>query len=634
MADENYKRKLTAILSADVAGYSRLMGDDEVATVSTLKTNRNLITDKVQAFNGRVVDSPGDNLLAEFRSIVDAVSCAVAIQEGLRAENDNLPENRKMNFRIGVNLGDVIQDGDRIYGDGVNIAARIEGLSDPGGVAISGTAFDNVRNKLDCGYQFSGEHVVKNIANPVRVYKILTDPECAGKVIGEKRFLGRMSRRVAMSAILISAIIIGALVSYYIYLHQSGRIEPASVKKMAFPLPDKPSIAVLPFDNMSGDSDQTYIADGISENIIAALSKIPELFVISRNSTFNYKGKPVKVQQIAEDLGVRYVLEGSIQKSGERLRVTAQLIDALKGHHVWSEKYDRKLEDLFGVQDDITLNIAVAMQVELTEGEQAQVRHQTENLQAWSLAVKAQGLFETYRKDDNAKARELFERSVELDPNYAYAWTYLGWTYWIDAVYYHMYYDRKEWLENAETMAQKALSINDKSSDAYALLSGVYLSQGKYDEAVAAGNKSISLDPNGSENHAIVAITMQNVGDGEAVVALINHAMRLNPNFPPWYWYRLGIGYRLLGRYEESAAALQKRVDIAKKANNPIFGIYLSLATTYSMMGRVEEAKAAVAKALEVNPKITIETWCKSQLYKDPKEVQKIRDALSIAGLK
>jgi adenylate cyclase len=273
MADEDYKRKLTAILSADVAGYSRLMGDNEVATVSTLKSRRNLISEKVQAFNGRVVDSPGDNLLAEFRSIVDAVSCAVAIQEGLQVENDELPENRKMMFRIGVNLGDVIQDEDRIYGDGVNIAARVEGLADPGGIAISGTAFDNIRNKLDCGYQFSGEHAVKNIANPVRVYKILTNPECAGKVIGEKRFLGWMSRKVAMASILSLAIIIGGLVSYYIYLHQSGRIEPASVEKMAFPLPDKPSIAVLPFDNMSGDSDQIYIADGISENIIAALSK-------------------------------------------------------------------------------------------------------------------------------------------------------------------------------------------------------------------------------------------------------------------------------------------------------------------------------------------------------------------------
>jgi len=634
MAEEGFKRKLTAIFSADVEGYSRLMGDDEKATVLTLKSYREVLSTLIQQHNGKVLDSPGDNLLAEFVSVIDALQSAVIVQKEIKVRNDELPENRRMQFRIGINLGDVIQEEDRIYGDGVNIAARVESLADAGGICISGTAYDQIGKKLPFGYEYLGEQTVKNIEKPVRVYRVLMEPEAAGIVIGEKRFLGRFSRRTAMAVIIILGVVAGGLIGWNIYLQQSKKVAPASLDKMAFPLPDKPSIAVLPFDNMSGDSDQIYIADGISENIIAALSKIPELFVISRNSTFNYKGKPVKVQQIAEDLGVRYVLEGSIQKSGERLRVTAQLIDALKGYHVWSEKYDRKLEDLFAVQDDITLNIAVAMQVELTEGEQAQVRHQTENLQAWSLAVKAHGLFETYRKDDNAKARELFERSVELDPNYAYAWTYLGWTYWIDAVYYHMYYDRKEWLENAEKMAQKALSINDKSSDAYALLSGVYLAEGKYDEAVTAGNKAVSLDPNSSENHAIVAITMQNVGDGEAVVALIKQAMRLDPNFPPWYWYRLGIGYRLLGRYEESAAALKKRVDIAEKANKPNMGIYLSLATTYSMMGRVEEAKAAVAKALEVNPKITIETWCKSQLFKDPKEVEKIRHALSIAGLR
>ena len=273
MADENYKRKLTAILSADVAGYSRLMGDDEVATVRTLKSYRELITGKVQAYIGRVVDSPGDNILSEFRSIVDAVKCAVAIQAELHAQNEKLPENRKMNFRIGVNLGDVIQDDERIYGDGVNIASRIEGLADPGGVAISGTAFDNVRNKLDCGYQFSGEHAVNNIANPVRVYKILTNPECAGKVLGEKRFLGRMSRRVALSAIMISAIIIGVLVSYYIYLYQSGKIETDSTKKTVFPQSDKPSLPYLPFVNMSEDPNQQYLGDGMSEQIITELSQ-------------------------------------------------------------------------------------------------------------------------------------------------------------------------------------------------------------------------------------------------------------------------------------------------------------------------------------------------------------------------
>ena len=369
MADEDYKRKLTAILSADVSGYSRLMSDDETATVSTLKSHRNLFSEKVQEFNGRVVDSPGDNILAEFRSIVDAVSCAVEIQHVLKEKNEDLSDNRKMVFRIGVNLGDVIQDEDRIYGDGVNIASRIEGLADPGGVAISGTAFDNIRNKLDCGYQFSGEHAVKNIANPVRVYKILTEPECAGKVIGEKRFLGRISRRVAIASILASAIIIGGLVSYYIYLHQSGRLESASVEKMAFPLPDKPSIAVLPFDNMSGDPNQEYFSDGITEHIITSLSKVPYLFVIARNSTFSFKNKNVKVQQIAEKFGVRYILEGSVQRSGDRVRITAQLIDATEGYHLWADSFDRKIDDIFSLQDEIAMKIMSELQVKLTVDE-------------------------------------------------------------------------------------------------------------------------------------------------------------------------------------------------------------------------------------------------------------------------
>ncbi len=389
MADEDYKRKLTAILSADVAGYSRLMGDDETATVSTLKSHRNIFYEKVQAFNGRVVDSPGDNILAEFRSIVDAVSCAVEIQHVLREQNEKLSEDRKMDFRIGVNLGDVIHDEDRIYGDGVNIAARVEGLADPGGIAISGTAFDNVRNKLDFGYQFSGEHAVKNIVNPVRVYKVLTEPEFAGKVIGEKRFLGWMSRKLAMSAILASAIIIGGLVSYYIYLHQSGRIEPASIEKMAFPLPDEPSIAVLPFDNMSKDPEEEYFSDGITEQIITSLSNAPYLFVIARNSSFAYKNKPTKVQQIAEELGVQYLLEGSVSRSDDRVRITAQLIDALTGRHLWAETYDRKGKDIFKIYDEITMKIVAELQVELSEADLGRsISVKTNNLKAYEKYLR------------------------------------------------------------------------------------------------------------------------------------------------------------------------------------------------------------------------------------------------------
>jgi TolB-like protein/class 3 adenylate cyclase len=354
MSEERDKRKLSAVLSADVKGYSRLMGEDESGTIRTLKGYREIMGKLIQQYRGRVVDSPGDNLLAEFSSVVDAVDGAVEIQKQLKLKNDALPENRRMEFRIGVNLGDVVEDEERIYGDGVNIAARVESLADGGGICISGTSYDQIGKKLPFGYEYLGEQTVKNIEKPVRVYRVLMKPEAAGKVIGEKRFLGKISRRAAISAIIILVIVAGGLIGWNIYLHQSKKIEPASLDKMAFPLPDKPSIAVLPFDNLTGDPDQEYFSDGITEEIITALSKIPKLFVIARNSTFTYKGKPVKVQQVSEELGVQYVVEGSVRRAEDRVRITAQLIDALTGHHIWAERYDRELKDIFAIQDDIT----------------------------------------------------------------------------------------------------------------------------------------------------------------------------------------------------------------------------------------------------------------------------------------
>ena len=310
MTQEGFKRKLTAILSADVAGYSRLMGEDEEATVRTITTYREVLTTLIQQHNGKVVDSPGDNLLAEFASVVDSVQCAVAVQKEIKSLNDELPENRKMRFRIGINLGDVIQEEERIYGDGINIAARLEGLAKPGGICISGTSYDQVKNKLNLGYKNLGEHSVKNIAEPVRVYRVLTEFEAA-EVIGEKI---KSRKWIALTVAIALIVAVGGSAGWYFYLSQSTKIEPASVEKMAYPLPDKPSIAVLPFDNLSGVPDQGYLADGITENIITALSYIPEIFVIARNSTFTYKGKAVKAQEVAEDLGVRYILEGSVQR--------------------------------------------------------------------------------------------------------------------------------------------------------------------------------------------------------------------------------------------------------------------------------------------------------------------------------
>ena len=404
MTEQGFKRKLTAILSADAVGYSRLMGDDEEATIRTLTEYRDAITALVNQHKGRVVDSPGDNVLAEFASVVDAVRCAVETQKQIAERNADLPENRRMLFRIGVNLGDIVDEGDRIYGDGVNIAARLESLAEAGGICISGTAFDQVKGKLEVGYKYLGEQNVKNIKEPVRIYKMLLEPDDAGKIIGEKK--SRPGQRkwtiVAVTAMLILLVAAFSIWNYYFRL-------PAK-ENAATALPEKPSIAVLPFDNLSGDPDQDYLADGITENIITALSKIPEMFVIARNSVFTYKGKPIKVQKVAEDLGIRYVLEGSIQKASNRFRITGQLIDATTGHHLWAEKYDRVLEDLFAVQDEITLAIVSSLQVKLTDGEQARLRHRsTDNLQAWGLAVRGYSYMAHYTKEDNARARELFQ---------------------------------------------------------------------------------------------------------------------------------------------------------------------------------------------------------------------------------
>ena len=369
MTAEKFKRKLTAILSADVKGYSRLMGTDEEATLRTLQEYKEVMASSIQHHRGRIVGTAGDSVLAEFASVVDAVQCAVEIQQVLRAKNALLPEDRRMDFRIGINLGDVIEEGDTIYGDGVNIAARLEGLAEAGGICISESAYQQIENKLPLRYDYLGEHEVKNIAKPVRVYRARIEAEAAPSKLGkEKKPVGKRLSKAAL-AIIAVVVIAGAVILYQFVLRPSpSKTEVASKEKMAFPLPDVPSIAVLPFVNMSEDPKQEFLCDGMTEAIITALSKVPRLFVIARNSTFTYKGKPVKVKQVSEELGVRYVLEGSVQRSGDRVRITAQLIDALTGNHLWAERYDRDLKDIFALQDEITMKILTATQVKLTTG--------------------------------------------------------------------------------------------------------------------------------------------------------------------------------------------------------------------------------------------------------------------------
>jgi TolB-like protein/class 3 adenylate cyclase len=521
MADEGFKRKLTAILSADVIGYSRLMRDNEEATVRDLSAHRVLITEIIKQHHGRVVDSPGDNILAEFASVVDAVTGAIKIQEEIKKSNTGIPEDRRMEFRVGINLGDVIEDDDRIYGDGVNIAARVEGLAAAGGISISGTVYEHIKDKLSLGYQYLGEQDVKNIPEPVRVYQILTEPEAAGKVIDEKK--PKKWRGATFGAVAVIILVAGMFAIWNYYLRT--QIEPASVEKMAFQLPDKPSIAVLPFDNLSGDPKQEYIADGITENIITGLSQIPEMLVISRSSVFTYKGKPVKIKQVSEELGVKYVLEGSVQKAGDRLRVNAQLIDALKGHHLWAERYDRELKDLFKLQDEITMKILSALELKLTRG--VSYGYQTDNFDAWSQYTRGFSLLNRRTVEDNLKARKHFEQAVNLDPDYAWAWISLARTYTIEV---SMGWSKSpgESIKRSFELAQKTAALGENQGALHILKNRIYKLRGKYDKAIAEGEKAVALDPNSARAHIFLAETLHYGGRPEEAIVHAKKAMRLD----------------------------------------------------------------------------------------------------------
>jgi len=626
VSEDRAKRKLTAILSADVKGYSRLMGEDERATVETIKQYREIIGKLVMDYNGRVIDSPGDNILSEFSSVVDALECAVKIQEELKGKNTNLPETRRMEFRIGVNLGDVIEDEGRIYGDGVNVAARIEGLAEGGGICISSTAFDQVKNKLKLGYEYLGEHTVKNIADPVRVYRVLMEPEAAGKVVSEERSRRRQWRWAAIGGVAILIIVVAVLAIWNVYFRPP--FEPASIERMAFPLPDKPSIAVLPFINLGADQNQEFLADGLTENIITSLSKTPKMFVIDSNSIFTYKGKSVKVQQVAEDLGVRYVLKGSIQRSGDRLRIMSQLIDALKGHHLWAERYDRDLKELFSLQDEITLKILTALQVNLTRGEEARMHETTDNLEAWGHFVRALSLFERFTKGDNAKARELFERAVKLDPEYAAAWSLLAWTHWIDSSY-GFSESPAESFKRAVDLAQKAVAVNDKDPDVHALLGGIYLFQGEHERAIAKGEKAIALRPNDACNHALLAQALNYAGRFEEAILLLNKAKRLNPVPPPWYFQFLGDAYRYAGQYEKSIASYEN----ALHQNPDYLAAHIGLASVYGLVGRKEEARSEAGEVLRIDTKFSLDRFLGGQPFKDKAIIDQLSEVLRMAGL-
>ena len=583
MTQEGFKRKLTAILSADVEGYSRLMDDDEEATVRTLSSYRTAIADLVQQFRGRIVDNPGDNILTDFTSVVDAVNCAVEIQQDLAERNAKLPDNRQMQFRIGVNLGDVIEDDGRIYGDGVNIAARVEGLAEAGGVCISGSVYDQVENKLDFKCDYMGEQAVKNISKPVRVYRILTELDEGVLILG---------------------------------------------KKIEFP--DKPSIAVLPFVNMSGDSSQEYFSDGLTEQIITGISKIPGLFVIARNSAFAYKGQAVRVQRIGQELGVKHILEGSVQKAGDRVRINAQLIDTSTERHLWAESYDRVLKDIFAIQDDITIQLIKALHVKLIGGEQSRYYMEgTENINAFIKMLQGTEYFYRLTAEDNLFARDFWEEAINLDQNYSLPCALLALSHHWD---YGFGWSKSplESFELAEKMAKKALSLNDSTELAHQVLSFNHVFKHQHDKAIERGEQALVINPNNADSYASLSIVYSFSGMPEKAISLLEKAFRLNPVAPANYYSFLAVAYRMTKQYAEAIKAYHKSLQISPD----FFQSHMGLAVCYVATGNIGKAQNALAEALKLNPNLSLDFVPIAAPFKDQSNVEFIVESLRKAGLK
>jgi adenylate cyclase len=630
MSPDTTQRKMAAILSADVKGYSRLMSSDEEGTVKALNNCREIIATCVHGHKGRIVDSPGDNVLAEFASTVEAVKCAVKIQENLKTRNANLPESRRMEFRIGVNLGDVIEEKDRIYGDGVNIAARLEGLAEGGGICISGTAFDQVKNKLPVGYQYLGKQTVKNIPDPVRAYKVLMEPESAGKVIGEKEPKRTRWGWKAVAAVAVLVLVAGALV--WNFYGRPPKIEPASKEKMALPLPDVPSIAVLPFVNMSGDPNQEFLSDGITEEIITVLSKLRNLFVISRQSTFSYKGKPVKVKQVSEELGVRYVLEGSVQRSGDRIRINAQLIDALTGRHMWAERYERPMTDLFALQDEITMKVLTAIQVKLVEGEQGAVYGKfrgKESVDCYLKILEGFKYLHGMNIESIRETRRVAEETLAMCPEAPGAYYLMGWVHIMELAM-GIGKSPQESAEKGIEMVQKALAMDDSLGDVHGTLGFLYRLTGEYDKAVAAAERGVALAPGGAFAHEFYGIALNAAGRSEEAIPIYQKAIRLDPSGTTTLYMDFGEALRDAGRFGEAVFAFKKALQPAP--DNLVAHVYL--ASTYSLMGREKEARDEAAEVLRINPKFSLDKFAPTITYKDQARTELILDALRKAGLK
>ncbi len=622
MTEGGTERRLAAIVAIDVAGYSRLMGADEDGTLAALKAHRAVTTPIGERHGGRLVGMAGDGELWEFPSVNEAVLCAVEIQEVMAGRNAGVPERRQMLYRIGINLGDVMIDGDDIYGDGINVAARLETLAEPGSICVSRTVRDNVRDRLDLSFEDQGEVEVKNIARPVRVFRVLpVGEEAPALARAHARWL-----KYALAAIISVAIVAGGAVWWW---RQQSDFGPADRAKTAHALPDKPSIAVLPFTNMSDAPEQEYFADGLTDDLITDLSKISAIFVISRNSVFTYKGRAVMVQQVARELGVRYVLEGSVRRANGNVRINAQLVDAQSGRHLWAERYDRDYKDIFMLQDEVIGKIVSVLAVTLTYNEQTQLaRRPTDDLDAYDYYLRAEQRLYGYAISSRADAIGLYEKAIALDPEFAAAHAGIAMAA-VDIWRYEYSHSLPGPVarKRAYVAANAALALDPRNARAFSVLGVLRMVEGRYDEAVEAVRLAVSLDPSNSEAYVHLATVLTFAGEHREALGAMETALRLNPKPPLYYFQELGS---VLFHNKRYARALEP----LKKARAGGIGSLHILAMVLAQLGRIDEAGIQVKELLQRVPFANLAYYrALHQHYRLNRDLEHRLDSLRKAGL-
>jgi TolB-like protein/class 3 adenylate cyclase/Flp pilus assembly protein TadD len=626
------ERRLAAILAADVVGYSRLMGEDEASTLSGIKSLRKaLIEPKAHQYGGRIVKLMGDGALMEFSSAVDAVAFAVEVQCAMATRNAQIPTNRQIIYRIGINVGDiVIEDGD-IFGDGVNVAARLEGLAEPNGICLARNVVNQVRDKLDLTMELVGKRKLKNISQAVTAYRVVLDDKAKALVspVIRQADLGQRKTRLAVAALAAGLTVATAGILWW-KLSAPG-VQLSSSELVAIAPATKPIVAVLPFDNMSQDKTQEYFSDGMTEDLITDLSKVSGLFVIARNSTFAYKGKSPDIREIGRELNAGYVVEGSVRKAGGRVRINAQLVDARTGNHLWAERYDRDFKDVFELQDEVLGKIVEALRVTLTPNEQQKLaQHETDNAEAYDLYLQGLRQESFFTRDGNQESRRLFEQAITLDPNFALAYAHLAQAYslaqefgWTD--------EREKFAEKALNLAKKAVTLDDDLPAAHWALGRIYsrVPLRDHDRAISALRRVVDLDPNFADGYAFLSSSLGAIGQGKEALAMIEKAMRINPQFPFWYYFILGRSQFFLEQFEPAEKSFKE----AAERNPTVSWPHYWLVATYGHLGRQTDAEWEISELESLGQSVTVKHVREETVVTDPTYLQLYLNGIRKAGV-